>query len=1410
MKHLTNFSILSIFILNLIPGFATIDLLGQNFDYVVEKVPINNDKYGFSGTCMAQDKEGFMWFGTTHGLWRYDGHNFRIFRNEYDNPKSIQNDEINHIMVDREGLLWISTGKGLNRFCCQTDTFQKYTYKPYVPSTYTMRHHGSGHLLESADGHIWVSNRLGVSRFEKSTETFKHYTIIPEKGIDNPIYAQVNRIYEDNAGTLWILHGYNVISKIMQGMDSIELVNVFPCRLNVMLEDRSGRFWITTDSGLYELDRDNNTVKRYLDDPDDPGSLKSQKVKTIIEDSQENIWIRTFDGIYQYNQKLELLFYVKHALDYFPSRRRFSTTDYLFEDNSGTLWFFTLEGINKIIKRYSNFTLHMSDYLANNYVTSICLDKENNTWWAKSKEGILYRTNPDHSCTKFMISAEDYLDYSTLNDWAKVLFTSRNGSIWLGTKKGGLFYKKRGEDTFLLEKDYMALVSKYKDYPGRGIRQLMEDSEGRLWINTNVTPMFYYDRNEKQIHFLICNPDSKDRLGPVRVMHETETNGLLAAGWGLYKIVTPLIRVSDTSVMPTDVIKYRALIGGSGQNTIKHILSLHADNHGTIWVGTGTHGLIEISERVNPDSDGLNYTTKWFTLKNGLPSNSIHSILKDDQEYLWLGTSNGLSKFNLTTETATNYHTQQGLPGNYLTLETAVKTKTGEIFFGTENGVFSFHPDNIEYNPYVPPVLMTGLSIDNTTLFPGDNSVLKNSISYTDSIDLKYYQNDLSFEFVALNYIHPDLNQYKHKLEGFDNQWINTGNRNLVTYTNLRPGKYTFRATGSNNDGIWNEEGVQLNLRIHPPPWKTWYAYLSYGVLLAGLILGFVRFQTNRAKLKLEVELEKLEKQKVLEMDQLKTRFFANISHEFRTPLTLILGPLEKLKANRSGLMTLRMEAAASMKRSARRLLQLINQLLDVSKLETGRMKVQASRGDLESFVRTIILSFLSLAESKQITFTHKLTGTTEEYYFDPDKLEKILNNLISNAFKYTPDGGEVSVEMDYLENEESHGPNVIASPISRYAEIIIRDTGKGIPADKLHIVFERFFRVTDTDKRKVDGTGIGLALTRELVDLYRGKIWVESEVGKGSKFTVKLPISRELFSDEEIIEPADHQFLKSEEACIDSEIKQEPAGEVHMHGKETCEHLSETPLVLIVEDNPDLRNYISGILGEKYRKIKADNGRSGLDLAIEKIPDIIISDLMMQEMDGIDMCRQLKQDKRTNHIPVIILTAMAGQECKIAGLETGAVDYLVKPFDAEELVIKVRNLINHRQKLWEKFRIAIINEPVLTDINSPDDQLIQKILEILNRHIAEADFNADQMSQDLNMSRMQMYRKVNALTGHTPMELMRTIRLKKAASLFENGHNNIAQVMYQVGFNNQSYFAKCFRRIYVVNPSEYLKKTVQ
>jgi signal transduction histidine kinase/DNA-binding response OmpR family regulator len=569
---------------------------------------------------------------------------------------------------------------------------------------------------------------------------------------------------------------------------------------------------------------------------------------------------------------------------------------------------------------------------------------------------------------------------------------------------------------------------------------------------------------------------------------------------------------------------------------------------------------------------------------------------------------------------------------------------------------------------------------------------------------------------------------------------------------------------------------------------------MIYAFILLLLVRWYRGYLIKREKINADLKIREAEVSKMQELDHMKSRFFANISHEFRTPLTLILGPIEELRKQLQGNPEGSLPLFQTVKRNTQRLQDLINQLLDISKLKTGNVNLQVSLGNLVEFVKAIVLSFLSLAEYKKIKYEYGLPEEGSMVHFDPDKIEKILTNLISNAFKFTNEGGNIRVGIRFPEASPANTPDSF--------EIKVSDTGKGIPEEMLNKIFDRFYQVRDSDSREVEGTGLGLALTKELVDLYRGNIIVESEVGKGSTFTVNLPVSEEQFREEEIVS------LPSDE-----DIRTDPVTPVHEHDDyedteimegQNSDVSKDKPVILIVEDNADLRKYISRNLNSSYSILFAENGKIGLDKAHENIPDLVISDVMMPEMDGMEMCKHLKTDERTDHIPVIMLTARADIDSKLEGLETGADDYLVKPFNPEELKVRVKNLLEQRRKLSEKFRLEFLSNT--TDIKlSPKDQFLNRLLDIFDQHISDSEFKINQLSGELNLSQSQVRRKVMAISGYAPNELFRNHRLKKAAVLFRSGHMHVAQVMNLVGFNNQSYFAKCFGELFEMTPSQFI-----
>ncbi len=1394
------------------------DLLAQSVRYEIEEILNTKELEGFTGKSILQDSDGFMWFGSRQGLYRYDGASFKRYiydpsrnKGSVHDPTGLVSDYVFSLIEDSEGTIWFANYYVLTRFDRRTETFKHYTDTLIIaPITC---------IVEGMDGYLWVGSGAGLSRFDKKTETFLSYPTYSTEKSGSPRIS-VTKIYEDNAGNLWIVHANGITNVFNRETGTFKNIENTPPHIHNFLEDRSNRFWITSGNGLYQFNKKSKTFRRYLYLPHDPDHLTSQYVAHILEDAIGHIWINTDDGIYKYSENLKKLNFWRYPGENTPEWQKnpLKVDRSLYMDNTGTIWFFTIKGIGKLIKRLNNFTIYEPAKAPDIGLIDTSTSNRIYIWsWeynpVNQSDGGIYLLNREtHICTRLVVDSENYIENFGF------LVSDCTGTLWVATKGRGLYKGIISKDGKVKFENVFSNPSDSTNVPNLFIHHLFEDSKGRIWIEARGHLPSYYDPEQDRIMHLVNNPKSTDKLPDIKdkipgisdmgftrgsVQGETNSGILLATFMvhGIFAIIPPLIRISEHAVMPTDIIRFRS---ESGENMIKgaNFYQSPNDSTGTIWtkgIWPISNGFQKITLLDHETKNSFIVSSRIYTIKDGLPCHQIARFLEDDNGNFWIGTYRGLSKFNPSKETFTNYTVQDGLPSNVF-ISSAVKSNDGEMFFGTVQGFISFYPDSIRYKREIPPVMLTGLKINQQSISPGESSILDKLITYSDFIELSYNQNNISLEFAALNYIQSGRNQYKYKLEGFNDDWIHAGNRTNVDYTNLKPGSYTFRVSGSNNDGVWNEEGASLQIIIHSPPWKTVWAYIIYGFILIGIILWYRSFLLNRAKIRTALEVERVEKENVQKLDHMKSRFFANISHEFRTPLTLLLGPIEDLLKSKPDRDNKERGLFKIMQRNARRLQLLINQLLDLSKLETGKVKLQVFEGDFTEFIRAIILSFLSHAESKKIDYQYDIPVQSGPVYYDADKLEKILTNLISNAFKFTPANGKVSVSLQYVTSTESGDP--------QYANIKVSDTGKGIPEEQLEKIFDRFYQVSDSDKRDAEGTGIGLALTKELIDLYRGEISIESEVGKGSTFMVKLPVSREQFKEEEIVTiTPDKEVIKEP---MESELGQTETELVKMKESQNLGKTKDAPVILIAEDNIDLYNYISKNLGDSYQILAAENGKKGLELAIENIPDLVISDLMMPVMDGMEMCRQLKTDERTNHIPVVMLTAKADRESKMEGLKIGADDYIIKPFDAGELQVRVSNLIQQRKKLRERYRKELIDITTYRDIPPPEDEFMVKVMNCINRHLKESDYNVKKLGDEMRLSRIQLYRKIIALTDYPPSLLIRNMRLKMAARMFMKGHKNVTSVMYTVGFSTPSHFTKCFRELFGLNPSKYIKQRTQ
>jgi signal transduction histidine kinase/DNA-binding response OmpR family regulator len=812
----------------------------------------------------------------------------------------------------------------------------------------------------------------------------------------------------------------------------------------------------------------------------------------------------------------------------------------------------------------------------------------------------------------------------------------------------------------------------------------------------------------------------------------------------------------------------------------ENIICIYNDSRGFTWVGT-RDGL----NVYNPQSNSFQV----FRKEDGLPDNVILNIIEDDAHELWISTPNGISRIGCSGTPAAgirvscvNYDRSDGLQGSAFNENAALKTRRGDILFGGANGFNLFNAANLKINTIIPPVVLTGLQVFNQNIEAGDKVhdqvILQQSISETDKITLRYDEEIFSIEFAALGFINTRKNKYAYRLAGFNKNWLYTdGSSRKATYTNLDPGKYTFYVKASNDRGEWNEQAIAVNIVVMPPFWLTPVAYLLY--VLAGIAILFFgrRVVIQRTKMQFALEQERKEASRMRELDLIKIRFFTNVSHEFRTPLSLILTPLERMigtteePAQRTQYQLIH--------RNARRLMNLVNQLLDFRKMEVHELKLHATEGDIMQFIEETSSSFTDIAEKKQIKFSYSAASTSLHTSFDHDKLERIIFNLLSNAFKFTPENGTVSVDVS---TTKSNKETLVA--------IEIKDTGIGIPANRHEKIFERFFQHDVPGTMVNQGSGIGLAITKEFVTLLGGAIRVNSEEFKGSTFTVVLPVK-------EVAMPAAVPVELEEDATADEICSDAGAGAAGAAGKKEY-------TVLLVEDNEDFLFYLKDNLRMCFNIIEAVNGREGWQKTLSAHPDIIVSDINMPVMNGIDLCKKIKQDQRTRHIPVVLLTALTSEEQQLHGIETGAADYMTKPFNFEILVSKIKNLLRQQQSFKQTFTKQVAVKTTDVHIASPDEKFVQDALAIVEKNISNSDFSVEELSRALLLSRAAVYKRLFVLTGKTPIEFIRSVRLQRAAQLLEKSRMTVAEVAYETGFNNPKYFSKYFKAEFGKLPSAW------
>jgi len=1047
--------------------------------------------------------------------------------------------------------------------------------------------------------------------------------------------------------------------------------------------------------------------------------------------------------------------------------------------------------------------------LNNPYVLSIAEDRDGNLWIGTDGGGLNVLNKKTGQFKYYIHDSNDPTSISA-NEVTAVFIDSYD-QIWIGTYRGGLdlfnpvaekftHFRNDPDDSLTIQHNFILTI--------------FEDNERNLYVGS-FTGLDKYDRKKRTFTRF---PYPIIQEGVLSLLEDSRGNLWLGTYSGLsfvdkkaYTVINYVHDFNDEKCAVPDVC-----------------YDIYEDSNGHIWIGAGK-GLFRF--------DRENQQFVRYHAGEGLANQYITGIVEDREGNLWLSTGQSILRMLDAIELPArpnyiNFGIFEGVKGLFL-------SKSAEIYFGGNHGLNVLSSQDIAQNPFPPPIVLTRLKIFNKDVIIGkEDSPLKKHIAETPQITLTHEQSVFTFEFAALNYIFPGKNKYAFLMEGFEKEWNYVGNQRSATYTNLDPGEYVFRVKGSNNDGVWNEPGIAIQIKITPPWWKTCWAYCFYVLSFGLLLFSIWRFQLNKANMKHELALEHLHAEKLEEINRMKSRFFSNVTHEFRTPLTLIMGLIQQIFA--SDLDGRFKDQSKMIIRNSQKLYQLINQLLDLSKLEAGYMPLRTRRENIIPLLNELVMLFSPLAERKQIGIHFSVLGDSDngkdsiDVYLDQEKFEKIISNLLLNAIKFTPEGGDIQIHVQkqiagkikttsnkkdnfqvknklrkkIIRKKSTQFSHVDSSNLSKqlkhgYVEVIVKDTGIGCRGDSIDKIFNRFYQVDNELANKHEGSGIGLAITRELVELHYGTITVESVLGKGTKFIVRLPLGKDHLKEAEIVtHSGDDEHDEYPIEPIWDNIYEHDYAEAVINSRSFSRR--KLPILLIVEDNADFRKYLNDQLSPDYQVLEAKDGLEGLVTSTEQIPDLIVSDVKMPGINGFELCQKVKSDERTSHIPVILLTVKASEESKIEGLETGADDYMTKPFDIKELKVRIRNLIDQRRQLRLRFNRKQGLKPEEIATTSVDEQFLRKALAIIEQKMSDPDFSVQEFAREIALSRVQLHRKLRSLTGQSTSEFIRVVRLNRAAQMLKQNHESVTQIAYLVGFNSSSYFSRSFYKHFGVSPSEF------
>jgi signal transduction histidine kinase/ligand-binding sensor domain-containing protein/DNA-binding response OmpR family regulator len=1336
MKHI-KISIFLVFVFN----FVSINAETIFFDHLKGE----NSLSQLSVNSIYQDEFGIIWIGTRYGLNKYDGTKIEVFKHITRDKNSLFGNNIQTVCGDKKGSIYLQCRSGLVVYDMTTLKMNTVTQNDVVAITY-------------GKNSLWVCSNSTVFLYNKQNNQLKEYAKIQLPNI------RISCIKESSTGQLYIgtrNNGLMVMDKNKRLTNEIPNIDVVS-----MFEDSKQNIWVATRrDGLFTLDRSGQMI-HLINNPADLNSIPSNFVRSVCEDDFGNYWIGTFNGLCRYNISQNKFTTFSHS-ESRPSSLGSSSVWCLLKDKQGTIWIGSFfGGIDYFNPEYSFFNFYgvdngVSQSLSSPIVGKMVEDYQNNLWIGTEGGGLNYLNRKTGEITIYKnLPLGKGVPANTIK---ALVIDKSNNNLWIGSHLEGLYrlnlnnnqtkvFRNNPNDPNSLKNDYV-----------RGIAMF----QNNLYLATHNSVVVFNMETEKSSFLTDNQKFGLENKQIWDIMIDKENYLWFSTASAVYKY----------DFNKNNLKKYIHNDADSQSISSTYLNTFFQDSKGRIWLGSAGSG-VDLYDKKKDNFRSFNSTN------SDIIDDYILDIKESIKGYLLIATNKGFSYFDVENNKFFNFLNQSVFPISAINEGGLYVTENGEIYIGSTNGLFSFNENMLNLQPKSFNVVITDLFVNNEQVKPSEDGILQKSISISDNLELKHNQNAISIEFACTNYVKAIQEDVEYSLSGFDKGWIKAEKRRLITYTNLNPGKYILKIRAKQKGDVFAE--TTLNIRIHSPFYATWYAYLFYILLIAFITYFIVKFYTSSIKLKVSLDYEKKEKEQIEWLNQSKLRFFTNISHEFRTPLTLIISQIESLLQSTS-LQNSLYNRMLSIHKNAHRMGKLINELLDFRKQEQGFLQIKASHQDLVGFLTEIVLTFKEYADHRHITllFTHDEPNIV--IWFDTNQMEKVFYNLLSNAFKFTPDGGEISVSIT-MEN--------------KWVNIIVSDNGSGIEEKDLDKIFDRFYQAENGygNSKHTVGTGIGLALAKGIVESHHGQIHIEN-MKKGSKFIVSLMFGDEHFTDEQ--KTAINQLTTNTNT-----VNSVPDDEFVKQIIESQQLITTQKYsVLLVEDNREILDLLVQIFNPIYHVTTAVNGKDALEKAKNNDFDIIISDVMMPEMSGIEMCSKIKSNLETCHIPVVLLTARTAVEYTIEGFRTGADDYLTKPFDTRLLIARCNNLVNNRKQLQAKFSKQADADVNIIATNSIDQKFLTRAIELVERTLDKSNFDVNEFASEMMMGRTAFFQKLKGITGQTPNEFITNIRLKKSLKLIiEKPELSITDVGYELGFSSPSYFTKCFREVFGVTPAKYRK----